>query len=274
MSLFDEMSKANWHAEPTGWAFMDHITGGGMKDGSMGVLIAPRKTGKTYFITNWIYRLIRNRVPVYFFSAELPRHVIVSRILQIMYGKEWKEMRRSLDQEGAAPYREGIDFIDYYCKIDETRPLPVGHVREVIDVNKGDYKWYFIDHHMQLSLGGRERGIYDEVTGVFRIISNISQVHPMRLIVAVQANVRGASKVAEGAVMPSSSMGKGSGEIEQCSNYILTMCNPGGVDMDVEADRKQGIIVQVRPGHYNPGGPPVFLPYLDSSEIVEVKKIF
>lgn len=273
--MLQRIQETNWEKVTTGWMYLDYFLGGGMKASTLTSFIASGKVGKTYFITNWVYRLIREQIPVYFFSAEMGAGVTAARMMQLMYQKSWRQIEEDFNTRNYDPYCGGIDYLEKFCVIDPTSPLPVEYVASQIQKFSGQCKYFFIDHHMKMTIENK-RGIYDEITGIMNTLYQVSQQVNSRIVVVIQARRQTGSRVPAGSVMPQMSHGKGSGSIELNADAVITMCNPGLFLEECDLDKKDGIFVQLRPGRYHIGAPPpVFIPYNKAtSELIEVKRIF
>lgn len=250
------------------WHFIDKcLRRSGIKKGSLITLIGSRKIGKTYFVVNWIYRLIRERRRVYYFSAEMYAGDVGIRFIQL-FSKQ-RELDISLDFEngGGKKYKKINEYVDYYCTVDDLTPVSLNHISSVINEKAAVYDFFFIDPHMQVDTGSDD--IYSKVTRMYEQFLSLARNTGARIVVVVHSNTRGSTRFAEGSVLPTISQGMGSSAIERLSDMIITMARPD-LDDKCDSSRENGLIVKVHDGKFNDSSGIIWLPYdRDTSEIKE-----
>ena len=81
---------------PTGLRDLDSSLGGGFPRGAITLLPAPPGVGKTTFALWTMLNAAAEGTPVIFWNLELPREDALSRLVSILEGQPWGELRRGL----------------------------------------------------------------------------------------------------------------------------------------------------------------------------------
>jgi len=224
----------------TGWRDIDgQIAYSGLMEDMLFYLLAKSSVGKTYFVCNWIRRMLGE--PEYkkilFFSLEMSFNNIMDRFLQGLLAKNLTHVREYVkDKDNASvDVLEKLGFFKRVCIYDGRYNLQqidriIGHERPTV---------IFIDHLHRIKTA--EKSIFDKTTALSGALVDFKKKYSTRIICMVQLKREGTpDKAMAGTRIPVIEDGKGSGAIEEDGDFILGLARPD-ISANVTETNKQKI---------------------------------
>ena len=222
----------------TGWEEMDgQIAYKGLPADCLLYLYAKASVGKTYYVTNWIYRLLKlaNSRKVVFFSLEMSYDNIMDRFLQCVLGESiWDIGRIKKTEENhiinkleKINYFDRVNIYDGICDIER--------LYKVAEEEKPDI--IFIDHLHKIKC--QHQDIFQKTTQISSSLFELKKRYKTRIVCLVQLKREGNSKdkAHAGTRIPLLEDSKGSGAIEEDGDLILGLGRPS-INPDVSEINK------------------------------------
>lgn len=194
----------------TGFPTIDRYIGD-LTWGEVLAIMGRTTTGKTFVAINILMHLVLSKVEkIGFFSMEMSKSALAERIIQVFSGKR----------------RDKIDKIDIKSTEDRFKDVNIySRVYSIFDiegiVKRDDLKVIFIDF-LQL-VRGKGISLYEKTTKIIQEIKELAKNLDIIIIVLVQLS----RKAGEGAEEVRLDMARDSGAIEENSDFILGIWNPG-----------------------------------------------
>lgn len=260
-SLVDEIRYGEFLS--TGFPSLDkEFWGGGISAGKLIVLMGRAKVGKTYLLTNWIYRLLILGQKVMFFSLEMSAGDILARLLQILANDKMDNILVNLKYNPEIYEKLLIDYnIDSKLKILDKRGTDLKEIINVIEKEKKNYDFFMLDHILRIkTYADKDRHTLDTILKTFSDTVTRSNI---RMIVASQV-VRGHG---DGSTMPPVDSGKGSGSIEEDCDALIGMCRPE-IASDCPTELKHKVQIMVEANRFGKMYKLITLPYDEESSII------
>jgi replicative DNA helicase len=271
-SRLNEIATGN--AITSGWNFIDKQMGrgGGIPGDRLVILQGRPKTGKTHFITNWIYRLAKQNLRSYFFSAEMSEVDILYRCMALISGLSEGELFDNLTNGTPDIFRyvgNVTSWLEQFLQIDRQTPLTIANIETTMKYHcehngyKPDY--YFIDHHLLIKPLKANVSQFEKVNEIMEALTVFKRRFFARIVLVVQIGRQGG----DGSRLPSLDQGKGSGILEEVLDLAISIARPEIGDCKEEEEGKIKVIVDGN--RFGARGEPVFLPYNPTTgEITEV----
>jgi KaiC/GvpD/RAD55 family RecA-like ATPase len=247
-----------------------YLHGNGLARRRLVSFMARPKVGKSYFFTNWIYRLVKAKRSCLFFNMEMPESDVFIRILQLLGKLKFEDVMFRMKEPAFSKWCEntlrGFTHNGELLQIDSKSKGVKGkftleYIEGVIRKTCSNTDFYFIDHHLKIHVP--YTNTYEKVTRIMQTLSDIVDEYDTRIILAVMV-VR---EKGDPSRIPLPDTGKGSGSVEEDSDLIIGIGAPGSrsVEQDV-------IHLKITGNRYGSKSPEVTLPYNpDTSEIFNEK---
>jgi replicative DNA helicase len=207
----------------------DLVSYGGLPGNTMIALLGKSGTGKTFFIVNWVARILKSykNIKVLFFSMEMKEDLLNDRIMQLIFEVNIKDQKLYCSENEDYMIRKLKD-IGYFEKL----TINDGQAQsiETIEVEIAALRphFVFIDY-LQLISTPKNPEIYAKTNHIMDGFKKIKDKYNTRIIAASQlrrSREYGKSGDLAGSTMPSSEDAKGGSEIEDKSDMVLGMWKP------------------------------------------------
>lgn len=219
---------------PTGFEVLDkQIEFGGLQQDTLVYIQAKASVGKTYFLTNWIYKMLKSCRPmkVVFFSLEMSFYNVMDRILQLVLQKRRQDIRTIMrdDPQSVMMKLQEMRFFDFVRIWD--RPIDLAGMDKIIGEEMAHI--VFVDHLHRIKYPSS--GIHDKTQNLSNGLVELKKKHKTRIVCAVQIKRLGKEHRNVDAGSEFSMLGdaKGGGEIEEDADIIIALKRP-----DADADCK------------------------------------
>ena len=210
------------HFLSTGFPALDReFWGGGISAGKLIVLMGRAKVGKTYLLTNWIYRLLILGQKIMFFSLEMSAGDILARLLQILSEDKMDNIITNLKYNPSIYERLIQKYnLNNNLEIIDNRGTDLKTVINRIEKEKDNYDFFMLDHILRIKTYSiKDRHTVDTI---LKTLSDTVTRENIRMILASQV-VRGSG---DGSMIPAADTGKSSGSIEEDCDALIGMCRP------------------------------------------------
>ena len=202
---------------PYPYSFVERATGG-IEAGGVIVVAARPSVGKSSFLQDVAIHALRAGKAVLFVSGEMPKKMLLERIQSALIGRDLKQLR----QDGATDHKE-----EQLRGMGEMAELP-GHLTTMYTASTADieaevrkhhgaYDLVIVDYLQYFTPRRMTRTDYERVTAVSTELTSLARLFNLPFVIAAQINREG------DAAQPNMSDIKGSGQIEQDADIILTM---------------------------------------------------
>lgn len=210
----------------------------GVEPGTFISLLGRPKSGKTFFMLNWIDRLIKMNRPVYFFSMEMGERETFKRLLRLISGYNMVQIIEYMQGNNTPYLNEFRDIsrrLDSNLCIDGRRGLYVSDIaKAILEAKNLGYEWFFLDHHYEIK--GPEGDEYKRITNIITGLVDIVKVNEIRFVLAAQCN-RTRETSGDGSTIPTMGSAKGTSAVEEKSDTIIGIANPS-IDPTCSDSRK------------------------------------
>lgn len=250
----------------TGFSSLDkEFWGQGISAGKLIVIMGRAKVGKTYLLTNWIYRLLILGQKVMFFSLEMSAGDILARLLQILADDTMDNILINLKYNPEIYSKLLDDYnINSKLRILDKRGTDLKEIINIIEKEKKNYDFFMLDHILRIkTYSEKDRHTVDAILKTF---SDTVQRNKIRMIIASQV-VRGHG---DGSMMPPVDSGKGSGSIEEDCDALIGMCRPG-IASDCPKELKNKVQIMIVANRFGKMHKLITLPYDKESSIISDK---
>lgn len=218
----------------TGFPKFDHATGG-LEPARLIVVAARPNVGKTSLILNWATAIALRKIPVAFFSLEMTRPQVISRIISQMTGIENRKFRRAefskVDFGKIAECMAKLEKSPLW--IDDDSEVTAAMIRERVTRLDPAPKAVFVDYLQILKTPGKGDNRQAEVGEMSRQLKAMTKELNIPVIVAAQLN-RGPETSGVRPRPPRMSDLRESGSIEQEADigYLLWEAEERTVNQD------------------------------------------
>lgn len=240
--LRKKLLEGDYFGQRTGFNSLDDIMGG-LRKGRLIVLSGLTNSGKTSFSLNIGLNLADNKLPIYFFSLEMPPIDIAKKVLMLK-AKLTNTHLKDLDDN--SPLLPSID-----STLATFKDLPVylyaGHgevtYKTLEDSSKKavkdfgvqciiiDHLHYFVKNHLNVT---------QETAKLVRDIKQLAMSLDIPVILLCHLNRGGRTKQRKGIYIPSLADLRDSGSIEQDADQVLFVCRDS--ESELEEDRQKTIL--------------------------------
>lgn len=194
---------------------------GGIETGSTMVIMAGSHTGKTFFITNWMYFLMKSGYKSVFFSLDEESRRIIVKMLRLIYRCDRDSAEKILLLEKTKDDLMKIGFFDL-IKIYEKR-CSLKDYSIICETEKPQV--VFIDHLMKMS--GSGENVYKETREISEYLTNERKRLGIIYVSLLQLNkefLKTTDKKYD--LIPAMANGKGAGDIYENADVILSLARP------------------------------------------------
>jgi len=260
-SLVDEIKYGEFLS--TGFPELDkQFWGGGVSAGKLIVLMGRAKVGKTYLLTNWIYRLLILGQKIMFFSLEMSAGDILARLLQILANDKMDNILVNLKYNPGIYSKLLQDFnVNEKLKILDKRGTNLKEIIDTIEREKNNCDFFMLDHILRIKT--RSEKDRHTIDTILKTLSDTVLRTNTRMILASQVT-RGHG---DGSTMPAADTGKGSGSIEEDCDVLIGMCRPE-IAPDCPTELRHKIQLMVLANRFGKMYKLITLPYDEESSII------
>jgi len=237
----------------------------GIPEGTLTMLIAKSKVGKTFFVCNSIFYLVSRKIRVLFLSLEMTAAGVIARFSRLIMGIGYAELKDICrESTGLSQLRERFNHFEFpqYLVICDPPCATLKGIETAIGHFNPDV--VFLDHLHRVRVENNS-DIYSQTTAIAYGLSEIVKRTGKIFISLVQVS-RGSegNKADDGSVMPSMSAGKGSGALEEVADAIIGMCRPE-IDPSQAISRRYQIEMRIIGNRYGRSSPNLVYYYDPSS---------
>ena len=246
---------------PFGIQQLDELTTG-IREQELVIIAGPTGSGKTGFVTTVLLHNAQQGTPVAFFSVEMPKEDVVTRMLASLsgighsrlrapvhlYGQEFRELR-----DGWLPKFNALPIV-----IDDDNNITLADLeaRARLYIAKFGVKLIAVDYVQIVSTPDEKE--YDRVTAVANGLMHLARATKVPVIALSQLS-RPDSKKEPRNTVPTLAMLRSSGQVEQNANIVLFVFHPieedtqqeTGKDLIVIGKQRAGVIGRI-PAYYDP----------------------
>jgi replicative DNA helicase len=208
----------------TGWRELDSkLVYGGFHEGFLCSVLGKSSVGKTYFVVNWIYRLIRNQSKVLFFSMEMNDHLVMDRLLQLILKVNISRLAEHV-RENSVEIEDMLECMDLYRTYNiHAGRKSIAEMDKIVSIEKPDF--VFIDYLQLIKMGVES---VEAIQSTMQALDDLAENRKTRIITLVQLRRINDSKTRDfsGAHMPLPEDARGGSVIEDTSDLILGLWRP------------------------------------------------
>jgi len=206
---------------PTYYYSLDTILAG-LHPGKLIIIAGRPKAGKTSFAVNIIYNMLKNNIPVAFFSLEMSKEEIVFKLLSREIGISTQVLRTRPDMQTAKDVEEAVArLIDGPLIIDDQWGLPVETLRARARRLKKQYgiKVIFIDYlQLMTSIEKSNSDRRELITHIVLALKNLARELEVPIVAIAQLNRAVERRTVN---KPTLADLKESGSIEENSDVVI-----------------------------------------------------
>jgi replicative DNA helicase len=230
-----------------------YLDSGGFQPGQTITLISKPKVGKTFFVGNAIYHLMKQSVPTMFVSIEMNARAIIKRMLRLEMGVGYDDLRQIVSTDAGLTFIEGV--VDRWfnsLSLIDMRAIDPDTIEEF--VHKLRPKVMFIDFLQIVNQRGDSE--MEKVSTIMKRLTDITQRYGVITFVLSQT----AKDEIPGWKMPLSSSGKWSSDIHILSDILIGMCRKD-INPDVAACERYIVELQILESRYGGSSPAIVYHY-------------
>jgi replicative DNA helicase len=236
-----------------------HVVYGGLPQDFLIYIQAKASVGKTYFVTNWITRILKsnNTSKILFFSREMDYEHITDRILQSFFASSIVSVGNMVRDSNDKVSRE-LNKVRYYDRLTiHDGALDMKIFESMVDSEKPSI--VFVDHLHKIGCEGSE-DIFNKTTKLSNFLFEIKKKYQTRIVSLVQikrlnSDSRGVNTGEDFSML---SDGKGSGAIEEDGDLILSLRRPD-VNPDCEVAKRRTVQALIIKNRYSSGDTSVMI---------------
>lgn len=245
---------------PFGIQKLDELTTG-IRESELVVTAGSTGSGKTGFVTTVLLHNAQQGTPVAFFSVEMPREDVITRMLASLSGISHSRLRapvhlHSQDLRELKAWREKFDQLPIVIDDDNTISLVDLEARARLYIAKFGVRLIAVDYVQIVSTPDEKE--YDRVTRVANGLMHLARATKVPVIALSQLS-RPDGKKEPRNVIPTLAQLRSSGQVEQNANIVLFTFHPieensqqeSGEDLIVIGKQRAGVTGRI-PAYYNP----------------------
>jgi replicative DNA helicase len=208
----------------TGWTGLNEILGGGFYKGELIVLAAHSSVGKTTLASNFVLNIAKNKGVIMFFSLEIQKKNLVTKLLGIESGITYKNLRNgvftSAQKETLIQAKNKLKGLNLYIydRPDITPQEIKAQIRKVRAKHKDQQIVVIIDYLQLMDLGGKTENRVQEIAKISRALKKSTMEFDCSVIALSQLNRDNKMRSDKKPIMSDI---KESGQIVQDSDLIL-----------------------------------------------------